>query len=293
VSGGTASRRSSRSPIVCGVDRSPNARSAARLAVRLAQRLGHPLELVHVVEPGSRHAPAAGTAAAQAGVHEGLDMDGVEVRLRSGSVVGSLAEAGRRAALLVLGSRGEGASRRAPFGSVTAGLTGRPPCPTVVVPVTAGEELPGRVIVCEVRDERDALAAHQAGRLARGLGQTLILTNVVATAAEHDAALHRLRRTARAVSSSLSCSVEARVLHGSPGPQLARLAAAERPSILAVGATEQGPLAAALAGAPACHLVRNAERPVIVYPRSRPARRPPRHGSPTRAIGAFAWQSGG
>jgi nucleotide-binding universal stress UspA family protein len=246
----------------------------------------------------------------QAVLEEELDMDGIGVRLQSGSTVRLLAEAGRGASLLVIGNRGEGAMRRALFGSVSGALTSDPPCPTVVVPpaaVAAMDELVGRAIVCAVRDERDALAAHAAAKLAGALGQVLALAHVIPrtaaasagaappgarlmqpTRTEHEDAFQMLEQIARPISTNLACEIELHVLDGAPGPQLDRLAAAEHASMLAAGASEGGPLAAALAGAPARHLMRHGERPVVIYPRVRQTRggdRAAKSGS-----GAFAWQ---
>jgi nucleotide-binding universal stress UspA family protein len=303
-----------RSTIVCGVDRSPHARAAARLAILLARRLCRPLELVHVVEPRSRPSSVGGMTALRAVLEEELDVGGIGVRLQSGSVVSVLAEAAHRSSLLVLGNRGEGAMRRALFGSVSGALTSDPPCPIVVVPPTAAaarEDLVGRVIVCAIRDERDALAAHPAAKLAGAIGQTLALAHVIprtaATSAgggppgaalmlptptEREAAFRMLGQIARPVASNLSCDIELHVLDGAPGPQLDRLAAAEHASMVAVGASERGPLAAALAGAPARHLMRHGKRPVLIYPRARHTRGP-RERSARSAPRLFAWQGRG
>ena len=250
----------------------------------------------------------------QAALEEELDMHGIGVRLQSGSVVSVLADAGRRASLLVIGNRGEGAVRRALFGSVSGSLTSDPPCPMVIVPPTAAparEELVGRAILCAVRDERNALAAHAAAKLAGALGQALALAHVIPRTAaasagagppgatlmlptpeEREAAFHMLGRIARPLSANVGCDIELHVVDGAPGPQLDRLAAAEHASMVAVGASERGPLAAALAGAPACHLMRHGQRPVLVYPRARNTRGL-RERSAQPAPGAFAWQGHG
>jgi nucleotide-binding universal stress UspA family protein len=301
-------RAPSRSAIVCGVDRSPESRSAARLAILLSRRLRRPLELVHVVEPGATPVSQGGMTALQAVLEEQLDVAGIGVRLQSGSVASVLAHVGRHSRLLVIGNRGEGAARRALFGSVSAALTGDPPCPTIVVPAGAGEGLAGRTILCAVRDERDAFAAHASAKLASVLGHTLTVAHVIPRATAQPAggappgpaltkpaAVHRedalrmLDRIARPIAAGLACEIELRVPAGAPGPQLDRLAAAERASMVAVSASHRGPLSAALAGVPSSHLIRHGERPVIVYPRARQARSiRPYGGEP--AASAFAWQ---
>lgn len=292
-------RTPTRSPVVCGVDRSPHARSAARLAILLARRLHRPLELVHVIEGPPRPSPGGAMEPVQAVLNEQTDVEGVRVRLLSGPAASALADAAQRSWLLVIGSRGEGAARPAPLGTVSGALTGDPPCPTVVVPPTtqiAVEELTGRAIVCAVRDERDLLAAHAAAKLASALGQSLTLAHVIrrtvpATPGAHREASRMLGRIARPIAANLACAIDLQVLDGAPGPQLDRLATAKEASLLAVGASERGPLAAALAGSPSRHLMRHGQRPVLIHPRARRPRRRRAKKRPVKpARGAFAWQ---
>ena len=101
------------STIVCGVDRSHHARAAARLARGLADRLGLGLELIHVVDPGPSPGSAGGTAAVRAVTEEHLDLRGQGVGVETGEPFDILSAASRRAALLVIGTRGEGAMRAA------------------------------------------------------------------------------------------------------------------------------------------------------------------------------------
>jgi nucleotide-binding universal stress UspA family protein len=277
--------------ILCGVDRSPHARAAARLAGALARRLGCDLELLHVLEPGMHSASEGQLAALRAVMQEDLDVSGVAVRLQTGSVPEVLGRAGRRAALLVVGTRGEGAVRQALLGSVAAALTRDPPCQVIVVPPAAAGSadapLAGGSVVCGIHDERDRPPAHAAARMARDLGIGLTLAHVLApprvpvsaaggaspasmlgpTEAEAQTAGHMLEATARSIAIDVPGEIACKVLAGPPGPQLDRLAVAERAVMLAVGASDRGPLAGALAGAPEGHLVRHGSRPVLVCPR--------------------------
>ena len=277
------------STIVCGVDRSSHARAAARLADVLAGRLGLGLHLVHVVDSDAQPASNGGIAALQAVMQENLDLSGTTVQLKTGVVSDVLAEAGHGAALLVIGTRGEGARRQALLGSVAAKLTRDPASPVVVVPPAAtsmDSPLEGRTIVCGVKDERDSAPAHAAARMAADLGLTLTLAHVVGvpaisvsaagvapaastlrpTAAELEAAMHTLESIARSIRTNIPTDIELEVLDGPPGPQLDHLAAARGAAMLAVGACDHDPLAGALAGAPPRHLMRHSARPVLVYP---------------------------
>ena len=277
-----------RPTIVCGVDRSPNARAAARLARDLARRLGLGVELIHVLDSDSGPASDAWNAARRAVTEEYLDLP-VAVQFKSGVTPDVLAKAGRGATLLVIGTRGDGGVRQAPLGGVSSELTRDPSTPVIVVPPAAAHSdalLDGRTIVCGVQDERDAPPAHVAARLASDLGLTLTLAHVLRqpipisadapvpamprpTAGEFDAATRTLESIARSITVNISVHVDLDVLDGHPGPQLDRTAAARRATMLAVGACDQGHLAGALAGTPPRHLMRHGSRPVLVCPRPR------------------------
>ena len=275
--------------IVCGVDRSHHARAAARLARDLADRLGLGLELIHVIDPGPSPGSGGGTAAVRAVTEEFLDLPGISVRVETGVTSDVLGAASRRAALLVIGTRGEGSMRAALLGNVSSKLTHDPPGAVIVVPPGVSDADPllaGRTIVCGVRDGRDSPPAHVAARLASDLGVSLTLAHVLAppvpistsgaarpasmlrpTAPEFETATAALAAIARSIATDIPVDIELEVLDGPPGPQLDRLAAATDAVILAVGACDQNPLMGALAGAPALHLMRYSARPVLVCPR--------------------------
>jgi nucleotide-binding universal stress UspA family protein len=279
-----------RPTIVCGVDRSPNARAAARLATGLARRLGLGVELIHVVDPKSAAISHGGGAAVRSVTEEYLDLC-VSVHVKSGFAPHVLAKAGRRATLLVIGSRGEGALRQTLLGGVAAELTREPLVPVIVVPPGVADTdllLDGQTIVCGVRDEQDAASAHVAGQFAQNLGLTLTLAHVLgrspirisaeapapsilrSAADEFETATSALHAIARSVTINLPVRVDVAVLDGHPGPQLDRAAAARQAAMLAVGACDQAPVAGALAGSPPRYLMRHATRPVLLCPRPRP-----------------------
>ena len=121
-------------PVVCGVDGSEAARDAARVALCLADGLHAALTLVSV---HTRHAAGDDTADALAAMAADAPVrDQVERLATIGDPADALARTAtkRRAALLVVGSRGRGPVRAALLGSVSATVTRLAPCPVVIVP---------------------------------------------------------------------------------------------------------------------------------------------------------------
>jgi nucleotide-binding universal stress UspA family protein len=113
--------------IVCGIDRSSDARAAAGVLRSV--------------------------------VRDDVDLANAAIRLESGGAAERQAAAAQGAAMLVVGSRGEGAIRQTLLGSVSGALTRDPSRPVIVVPPRAVERgepfLAGRCVVCGVRDRRD------------------------------------------------------------------------------------------------------------------------------------------
>jgi nucleotide-binding universal stress UspA family protein len=151
--------------VVCGVDTSPGAVAAARVAAGLAHGLGGRLLLVHVCAPIPRVAPP-GTSqlsdemvAAYRDERRGRALDlldamahhvgdpGAERRAPEGDVAEVLADEARDAgaALLVVGSQGRGAVMSAVLGSVSGALVRSAPGPVVVVPPSAARGQPAGV----------------------------------------------------------------------------------------------------------------------------------------------------
>jgi nucleotide-binding universal stress UspA family protein len=128
--------------IICGVDGSASAQSAARVARGLSGRLGLSLVFVRVVDEG------AGEAKINM-IVEGLerltsaagDADSgarwlVEVGHPADRLVAAAADADAR--MIVVGSHGP---RSSLLGSVSADVSRRAPCPVVVVPPGAEDRL--------------------------------------------------------------------------------------------------------------------------------------------------------
>jgi nucleotide-binding universal stress UspA family protein len=137
--------------IVCCVDGSPQALAAAQVAGTLAERLGAHVVLLHVAAqttaPGVSAAPRgrerlaeserqAGAAILSDVCRESGLPESTELRIELGDVaerVRAVAEE-TEAMLVVIGSHGRGAVKRALLGSVSRDLAGNAPCPVVVVP---------------------------------------------------------------------------------------------------------------------------------------------------------------
>jgi nucleotide-binding universal stress UspA family protein len=190
------------SSIICGVDHSPNARAAARVAAELAERLGLRLHLVHATPadappPLSTAPPAAvpdreGIRRAAEREITGLLADLLEDtgpvdatgRIEQGPAAERLAAVAEeeRGAFIVVGTRGEAAAKAALVGSVSIATVKAAPCPVIVVPPAVVREQPeplaGEVIVCGIRGPEDRSVVHGAARLAAHLDLRLTLAQV-------------------------------------------------------------------------------------------------------------------
>jgi nucleotide-binding universal stress UspA family protein len=135
--------------IVCGVDGSPDAKLALRVAAHLSEQLGLRLVVAHVAQPvvvalrgSSPFAPSLATddiAAAEDMVEQMVVDEGLveaERRVAVGFPAERLADIAdeERADLIVVGSRGRGPFKAAFLGSVSNELIGMARCPVVVVP---------------------------------------------------------------------------------------------------------------------------------------------------------------
>jgi nucleotide-binding universal stress UspA family protein len=140
--------------IVCGIDGSEESRSALRLAGALAERLGLRLMMAHVSaeavfaggsepqEPVAMLTPELSRVGEQLleRVAEAEQVPFAERRVLHGLPAERLADlADEEAAyLIVVGSRGRGAFRRAFLGSVSSDVIGLARRPVLVVPPGAG-----------------------------------------------------------------------------------------------------------------------------------------------------------
>ena len=278
-----------RSPIICGVDGSRASCAAARLARTIADELALPLELLHVTYLRDEAERLACGRALQADLERHLGPH-VSLRVETGHPERRLIDASRRAALLVIGTRGVGAIRRALAGSVTTTVTRSAAAPVVVVPRGALSDgvtsLGCGGVVSAVRDERDLASVATAACWARDLDLELTLAHVlpahrlpVATGIgpppaglAHSAAglaasaRSMLDEIASLIAPSAPAVCRTRLLDGPVGRELARLAFIEAATLIAVGPVTHGSLAGAFIRSPTTHLLRHAPCPVMVCP---------------------------
>lgn len=219
--------------VVVGVDGSQDSRRALDWGVEQAALEHRPLTLVHAVQPAGF--PPAGTfvasgvdygalldvllqsgrevlaeARAHALAHE-PDLDVAEV-LSSGDARNELVGLGRRAAMVVVGSRGRGPVSSLLLGSVSVGVSKAATCPVVVcrpTPADGGE--PARDVVVGVDGtERSLPAAEFAFRVAalRGVSLTVLHSYWDARELGRDATSAELDVLRASVAASVSAAAE-------------------------------------------------------------------------------------
>ncbi len=131
--------------IVCGVDRSPGARAAIRVAATLADAIGARLVAVHVLDRLADVGLAAERVAADVLYDEVPDAT-AEARGEVGAVAERLAAVARdeEATLIVLGARGRGRSRTYLRARCAAELAELTPVPVFVAPLQVAALAPPR-----------------------------------------------------------------------------------------------------------------------------------------------------
>jgi nucleotide-binding universal stress UspA family protein len=125
--------------IICGVDRSPGARSAVRVAAALAERLSARLVAVHVRD----QSPPGGDPALRVAtdiVAEEVPNVGAQARGAAGDVAERLAAIARSedALMIVVGARRRGRSRAFLRARSAVGLVSLTDIPVLVAPLTTG-----------------------------------------------------------------------------------------------------------------------------------------------------------
>lgn len=267
--------------IVCGVDLSDAAAAAIGVARRLADGLGTPLLIAHVVDGPEDQAGRLDALRAQAGAADS------EVRLlppepAAEALMTLAAEEGAR--LIVVGSRGQSALRSGLTGSVTRELASRSAIPVVVVPPGFEEPAPGDAVVCGVDGSDHALAAVRvAAGLAAALGGRLVVVHALkdlratiaylgarstqpALTGQPDA---REREAVAIVEAGLAAAGDGAVgvvEPGAPWEALEAVADREGGRAIVVAARGLGATRAALFGSVTTRLAEDATRPILVVP---------------------------
>jgi nucleotide-binding universal stress UspA family protein len=162
-----------------------------------------------------------------------------------------------------------------------------PPVPVLIVTRSAESRvaLPGRTVVCGVRDELDAPAAATAAAVASALGLVLVVAHVLGLGGEilptsiaAPASLSVTPEDITCADAMLTRALDAAGLHdfdiadrrvecGIPGPALVALGRAQDAGLVVVSASARPwPLRAVIPSVTG-HLVRRSDRPVLVCPR--------------------------
>lgn len=185
------------------------------------------------------------------------------------------------AALVVVGTHGDGVGRATLLGSVSLATVRDAPCPVVVVPPRAAvaEEAPpaGERLVCGVESAGDRSCARLAGRLARDLGLPLTLTHVLpadhggtgapvppGTRSRRERREAEGRRVLRTVTTAVRGMHDVRMCTGEPAEELDALAVRERAAMVVVSTRGLGPLRSALLGSVSRRLACRGSRPLVV-----------------------------
>lgn len=288
-----------RSPVVIGVDDSPSASAAVRLAAREAARRGCPLRVVHAFiwpllrvplgpsplgppEGGLRQQAARIVDEAVAEARAAAPEVAVTGEVVEGAPAAVLLRESRQAELVVVGNRGLGGFAGLVLGSVAAQVAEYARCPVLVV---RGEErADGPVVVGVDGSDHSALALDFALDAAAQREAELVVvhawssptaqwaadvpppsTDVTAVEAGHRSLLAKMVAAAR--SRRPDVPVTERLLSGPAAKTL--LAEAEAAQLVVVGARGLGGWKGLLLGSVSQAVLRHAACPVaIVRPRT-------------------------
>lgn len=268
---------SSPATIVCGVDHSPGARTAAAVARGLSGRLGADLVLVYAVplprasrelgvaEPASfitvDQMQQAGVTLLEEIVKELGGGPEIARAVRIGGaaeVIGATAE-DALAELVVVGSRGRGSVGSLLLGSVSRSLAARGPCPTLIVPESASPIGDGPII-CAVDDSDGARAAlRRAADLSERLASQLLVVTVKAVDDPTSSADQHPVDDA-----GLGTRPEWIYLRGEPAGAIIAAADAHRADLIVIGSRGRGALAASVLGSVSTSVAGRSTCPVMV-----------------------------
>ena len=289
--------------IICGIDDSTHARAAARLTFALAERLSLRPVLVHAVSgavpplmPVMPHRVPLERGELVLAAREAGERLLEEILAEAGgSDACGRIEAGRPAervvaaaededaALVVVGTHGDGVGRATLLGSVSLSTVRDARCPVVVVPPRAAvaEDTPlaGEGVLCGIGSADDKRCALLAARLAGDLGLPLTLAHVLpaeyggtgaplppGTSSGRERREAEGRAVLRAVTEAVPGGHDLRMCTGEPAEELDALAVRERAAMVVVGTRGYGPLRSALLGSVSRELACHGSRPLMVCP---------------------------
>jgi nucleotide-binding universal stress UspA family protein len=169
--------------------------------------------------------------------------------------------------LLVVGRTRPGLAR-AVVGSTSGALTREAPCPVLVVPAETRPESEGAIVCAFDGSQHAVAAARVALELARRLDARPVLVRVAEGTGVADADLE-------AVIGIGGTQARLHAVHGegSVAEQLLAAARDRAAELLVVGTRGHGALRSALLGSVSRSVLESADRPVLVVPAPRPARR--------------------
>ena len=271
--------------IVVGVDGSSAAQEAVRWAAEEAQRAGTTLRLVHAFVWPLFHVPVGPSeiapglrAAADHVIAEAVELAGkfapevpVEAVVVEGFPFPVLAEESRHAGLIVVGSRGLGATLTVLIGSTTVDLIAHAHCPVIVI--RAGH--PGRAHGHVIAGYDGSRAAGVAVRFAIDHARRHDLDVQIVMVAERrtDDSTNRGSLPAADLMASAALAADgsrdgvftsSRVINGHPAAELIRLSAGA--DLVVVGRRGRGGFRRMLIGSVSQAVLQHAECPVAVVP---------------------------
>jgi nucleotide-binding universal stress UspA family protein len=298
------------SKILLATDGSPEAERATRMAVTLSNRLGSELHVVRVGDVPSAYtyseAEIFGREFQILRVHaeeyarERLDEEAEKVRAMGGEVAGSHAGAGSADAeivrlaeelgvgLVILGSRGSGALRRAVMGSVSSSVVRHAHGSVLVVRGDRREEddLPGRILLALDGSKEANAAVRAAVEISNATGSELHIVYAVNTEPRMpwmpylgpgtsdwwEEALREIRRKSRAWVDQQAERIEAEgakvadvhLAFGKPDEVIVKLGEELEAGLIVTGSRGLGGMRRALMGSVSDSVVRHAHCPVLV-----------------------------